>query len=236
MKPFMLFMGLLLSVFGSASLAQDAYSAMAQRNIAKCRLAVKSAPNNAQAQQSLAAALNTSNYKQVGNAVYCNPALPIVQDEAIAHLKRAIALQPNHYDWQADLGLYLNNRGRYQEAIPHLKKSLHLLGTVKPFLVGHGGEPSVMHRAESAYSAHSLLGDAFNKTGRYAEAEAEYRRALLFDPGDAWLLLGLGNALHGEGKRAQSRAAWQKIISLNSKPTFYTKQARAKLAKYPSLP
>ncbi len=235
MRTYILQAILLISMLGPASLAQNAYNDMMHRNIAKCRLAVQREPNNAQAQQSLANALYCINYKQVGNAVYCDPAPPAVQNEAIAHMRKAIALQPNHYDWQSTLGVYLSNRGRYGEAIPHLKKSLHLLGPVKPFNVRQGGPSDIMQIAEGAFAGHRLLGDALVKLGRYKEAEAQYRQALQFDPDADWVLLGFGNALNGEGLRAQARAAWQKIISLNPKPTYYSKQARLMLSKYPQL-
>ncbi len=113
--------GLLLSVSASASLALDSYGTMTQRNVAKYRLAVQKNPNDAQAQERLAYFLYCTNYKQVGNAIHCDPAPLVVQDEALGHLERAIALQPNHYDWQSTLGMYLSNRSRYAEALPHLK-------------------------------------------------------------------------------------------------------------------
>ena len=221
-----------LLMSGSALLAQDSYNEMMHRNVAKYRLAVQQEPNNAQAQEHLATALYTSNYRQLGNAVHCDPASPAVQDEAIAHLRTAIMLQPNHYEWQSDLGLYVYNKGRYPEAILALRKSLHLLGPVRPFLFGDGSEPT-FHQAESAFSAHSLLGDALSKTRHYAEAEAEYHRAMLFGPGGERLLLNLGLAENGQGNRSQARAVWQEVILLSPRPTYYGNKARLMLSKYP---
>jgi tetratricopeptide (TPR) repeat protein len=235
MKTYILFASLLLSVSESALLAQS-YNDMRHSSVAKYRLAVQREPNNAQAQEHLATALYESNYKQMGNVVYTDQALPAVQEEAIAHLEKAVTLQPNHYDWQSTLGMYLSNRGRYEESIPHLKQSLHLLGPVKPFNVRQGGPSDLMQVAQSAFGSHYLLGDTLVKLGRHKEAEAQYRQALQFDPKADWVLLGMGNALIGEGKRAQARAAWQKIVSLNPKPTYYRRKAQLMLTKYPPLP
>lgn len=231
MKCYMLLASLLLSVSVSASLAQS-YNDMMHRNVAKYRLAVQRESNNAQAQEHLATALYESNYKQVGNVVHCDPTSPAVQDEAIAHLEKAVALQPNHYDWQSTLGMYLSNRGRYGKAIPHLKKSLHLLGPVKPFNVQQGGPSNVMQIAQNAFSSRYIFGNVLVKLGRNKEAESQYRQALQFDPDADWVLLGMGNALIGEGKQAQARAVWQRMLSLNSKPTYYSKKARLMLTKY----
>ena len=118
------------------------------------------------------------------------------------------------------------------EAIPHLKTSL--LGLVKPFPIRRGGPSDQMQVAQSTFSSHYLLGDALVKLGAYQEAEAQYDQALRFDPSADWVLLGFGNALNGGGQRLQARAAWQKIISHSPRPTFYTRQAHIKLAKYPA--
>lgn len=226
--------GLFLCMSGSALLAQDHYNDMMHSNIAKYRFAVQSRPNDAVAQEHLAEALYDINYRQVGNVVYTDVAPLATQDEAITHLKTAVALQPNHYSWQQTLGMYLSNRGRNQEAIPHLRQSLHMLGLVKPFNVRRGGPSNVMQIAQSAFSSHYLLGDALVKLGLYREAEAQYNQALLFDPDADWVLLGVGNALNSQGKRLQARAAWRKIMSHSPRPTFYTRQAHIRLAKYPA--
>jgi tetratricopeptide (TPR) repeat protein len=227
--------GVLLSMYGSAALAQS-YNDMRHISVTERRMAAQKQPYDAQAQQKLAEALYSIEYKQVGNVVRCDVAPSAIQDEAIAHLSKAVLLSPNHYDWQSTLGMYLINRERYQEAILHLKQSLHLLGPVKPFNVRQGGPSNVMQIAQSAFSSHSILGDSLVKIGRYEEAEFHYRRALQFDPDADWVLLGIGNAMNGEGKRFQARAAWQKIISHSPSQTFYTKQARLKLEKYPAAP
>ena len=236
MKTYAIFAGLILFLLAPKLSAQDHYQEMIQGKIAECRKAVQQQPNNAQAQKELAYVLETSNYKQVGNVVYTNNAPASVQDEAIRHLTKAVSLEPNHYDWQSSLGLYLNNRGRYQEAIPHLKQSLYLLGLVKPISLSHGGWTDQTKHAESVWSTYGILGDALAKLGRYHEAAEYYQQALKFDSTSCWVLLGLGNALNGEGKRPQARDAWQKIVLLNPKPNFYFREARRKLALFPAVP
>ncbi len=90
-----------------------------------------------------------------------------------------------------------------------------------------------MQVAQSAFGSHYVLGNVLVKIGRPKEAETQYRQALQFDPDADWVLLGMGNSLNGEGKRAQARATWQKIITLNPKPTYYSRKARLMLSKYP---
>ena len=50
------------------------------------------------------------------------------------------------------------------------------------------------------YAARHWLGAALLEAGRYAEAEAEYRRELADHPHNVWSLTGLKAALDGQGK------------------------------------
>jgi tetratricopeptide (TPR) repeat protein len=238
MKLFVILSGFMLYASMTASLAQDNYSDMLRSNVAKYRLAVQKNPNDAQAQQSLALALSTSNYRfnKKANVVDANPASISVQEEALVHMQKAVMLQPNHYDWQSALGSDLSNQGRYAEAILHFKKCLHLIGPVKPSDVHPETDPKRYQMAEFAYAAHYSFGDALVKIGRNEEAIVQYHQAMRFYPNEVYVLLGFGNALNGIGDRTKARAVWQKMVALSPKPTYYSRQALVLLAKYPARP
>jgi beta-lactamase regulating signal transducer with metallopeptidase domain len=68
------------------------------------RQAVLLDTNNAQAQFWLANALYGVNNKRVGHTRNLHPAPPAMLDEAILHLRKAVALQPGNVDWLSALG------------------------------------------------------------------------------------------------------------------------------------
>jgi tetratricopeptide (TPR) repeat protein len=77
------------------------------------------------------------------------------------------------------------------------------------------------------------LGGVLLKTRRYQEAALHYQQALLFRPGTDWVLLGLGDALNGEGQRTEARQVWKKALAAATIPLdpYYQNQAQARLAK-----
>ena len=76
------------------------------------RKAVQTDPNNADAQFWLANSLHESKSKRFVTAkrdtTVIVPAPAAIQDEAILHLRRAVAQRPNDAQWHSALGTYLS--------------------------------------------------------------------------------------------------------------------------------
>jgi tetratricopeptide (TPR) repeat protein len=85
-------------------------------------------------------------------------------EEAILECQKAILADPDLGNPYNDIGVYLTERGRYDEAIPYL---LRAMGA---------------RRYEAIHYPHFNLGRAFEKKGRWPEAVQEYEEALRIDP------------------------------------------------------
>jgi hypothetical protein len=61
---------------------------------------------------------------------------------------------------------------------------------------------------------HFALGQAYEGAGRLAEASAEYRQAIVLEPGDARFQLALGEVLRSQGGMERAMAAYMQAIAL----------------------
>jgi len=79
--------------------------------------------------------------------------------EALEHLEKAVALNPDSVEYRFNLGYVLGLKGDFAGAIPHLEKAVRLSG---------GKE----------WQCLAMLGAAYSKTGRAADAVQSLRQAL----------------------------------------------------------
>jgi tetratricopeptide (TPR) repeat protein len=119
-------------------------------------------------------------------------------DQAIEHLRRAIALDDAVAHYHANLGEMLRLAGYRQEAITHGRRALAL----KP----------------DYPAAQSNLGIALFEDGRYEEALACYDRAIALDSKFAEAYSNRGNALRALKRFAEAEAAYRRALKL--KPDF----------------
>jgi len=161
-------------------------------------------------------------------------------EQAIQHFERALSLDPHCALALYDVGCYRMQRGEARESIPNFEAailysrskpltdhSLHNLGSA--FLVL--GDYSHAERAYSAVlqdNANSYLsligrGQAFYGDAKFAEAAADFTRALRLRP-DPKLFLWLGKALEGEQKFDQALAAY--TATLDADPASAEAKAR----------
>ncbi len=96
-------------------------------------------------------------------------------DEAIAHLTKAVEIQPGNFTNHASLGIALLKKGRRDEALAHLRASLALNPNQAPI--------------------YSSLGVALLEAGQPEESVAHLRKALEIDPKDGDAHYNLGNTL-----------------------------------------
>ncbi|HYU89672.1 MAG TPA: tetratricopeptide repeat protein [Gemmatimonadales bacterium] len=94
-------------------------------------------------------------------------------DEAIAECKRAIAVDPTFGNPYNDIGCYLIELGREDDAIPWLKRAIDA------------------PRYEARQFPHVNLARIYEKKGQVLDAVAEYGRALDKMPGYAPAVAGL---------------------------------------------
>ena len=98
-------------------------------------------------------------------------------EEAIAECKKAIRIDPDFGNPYNDIGSYLYDLGRLDEAIPWLRKA------------------TVAKRYCCYQYAHFNLGRVWLKKGRYEMAIQAFRRSLSYDPGYLPARLGLDYVL-----------------------------------------
>lgn len=106
-------------------------------------------------------------------------------DEAVAHLRKALAIYPEYLKARNDLGAYLLAQGKLEEASVELRRATEL-------------DPK-------SFNPHLNLGIILTQQQKFREAADVLDRALSLDPTSAAARLYVGVALFGlgEGERAE---------------------------------
>lgn len=124
-------------------------------------------------------------------------------DDAVNHLRRAVALAGDFTNARIALGVALQRQGKNTEAIANLQEAVN--------------------RAPDNHTAHRNLGACSLKAGRTVEAEEHLRRATLLEPKDQQAMFGLAEALVALGRSKDAHDAYKKTIDLDE----YSKIAKA---------
>ena len=120
-------------------------------------------------------------------------------DEAIAHLTKAVEIQPGNFTNHASLGISLLTKGRRDEALFHLRASLALNPNQAPI--------------------HSSLGVALLEAGQPEESVAHLRKALEIDPNDGDAHYNLGNTLMQMKQGREAVTEYEQAVKINPKDT-----------------
>lgn len=115
-------------------------------------------------------------------------------DEAIAALRRTVAVVPDFAEAHFTLGSLLATRGALDEAIGCFRRTIEL-------------DPGKV-------DAHYNLGLALEKLGKPAEAEPHFRRALALDSRKAAAHGGLAAALREQGRLDEAEASYRAALAL----------------------
>ena len=115
-------------------------------------------------------------------------------DEAIAHHRRAIALNPNAVDAHINLGHVLRGQGKFDDARISLLKALTL-------------------RPDSA-AALNNLGSVLEDQGKLEEAVTHFRRAIAVLPTYVEAHNNLGNVLRKQAKYTEARQSYDQALAL----------------------
>lgn len=148
---------------------------------------------------------------------------------AIDHLRRAVALGPDHPIYRANLAEMLRLIGRTEEAISEGRAALALKPDYPEALsnlgIAHYERKEYLEAADCQRRAialnpgfargHSNLGNALYAIKEFDEAAAAYRRAIAIDPGfaDAWA--NLGTTLHHAGQFDEAMPALRRALALD---------------------
>jgi tetratricopeptide (TPR) repeat protein/tRNA A-37 threonylcarbamoyl transferase component Bud32 len=122
-------------------------------------------------------------------------------DEAEGIFRDLVARRPEMVRHLACLGVYLNERGRADEAGPFLERAVA------------AGRKAVEHDPKSAVD-HFSLGNALQCHGKLDEAITSYRKAISLDPTSVTAFNNLGSALRKAGQIDEAIASDRKAIEL----------------------
>jgi len=136
------------------------------------------------------------------------------KEEAVQEFRNSLRLNPYEFHVHWDLGKLYWELGKpeeaekeYREAIrlkPNEIKSPYLLQeSLVTALMVQGKYTEAEQEARSIpedRGPHFYLGRIFDKQGKFAEAEKEYREAIKLNPDDYWIYGDLGIVLAREGK------------------------------------
>lgn len=116
-------------------------------------------------------------------------------------LTRAVELNGESVKIRTNLGRVLLERGRAQEALPHLEQAIEL--------------------APESHEVWRVLGNVYSEMGRSDDAIAAYREALLLNDEDAWTMNNYGLVLIRAGRFEDALPPLARAVELNpGSPVF----------------
>ncbi len=147
--------------------------------------------------------------------------------------RHIIALNPQAAYAHYNLGSFLHEQGRYEEAETHLRRAIALDPGTKPrysylgeTLYGQGRYAEAVDAYRVAIEqrpddvpAHVNLGEALNKLGRFEEAETRLRRAIALNPQAPSAHLNLGLALYEQARYEEALDATR--VAIEQDPNFF---------------
>src|SRR5439155_10799 len=145
------------------------------------------------------------------------------QDQALAQLDRALALNPHYVEALVHRAIVLNELGRETEADAAFRRAAQV-----------GGEPRqgfAAHVAAKLANQHAALGDAYLGAGGLTQAIAEYHQALALGPAFHDLRYKLGRMLLEAGRALDAREHFEIIV--RARPTYLDAAAMLGLKAHP---
>jgi tetratricopeptide (TPR) repeat protein len=127
--------------------------------------------------------------------------------EAVAHMDRAIGLDPSRESNYLDVGIMLLHDNRYNGALVAARKAVEV--------------------APHSYKAYRFLGLAQYKLGELKAAEKTYAHAVELNPSDRQSLLGLASAQVDDGRIDEAETTFEKVITrFPEDPNLYLQYGR----------
>ena len=159
-------------------------------------------------------------------------------DEAVAHYKQAVKLNPEDEDGHYNLALALAKQGKREEAEAEYLEALRIYpdyaeahNNLGNLLVADGrSEEAIAHFKEAVNlspdnaSAHNNLGNAFARQGKVADAISCFREALSLKPDYLEARYNLGSAYLAQKRTDEAISEFTDI--LRRRPDFVPAQRR----------
>lgn len=151
---------------------------------------------------------------------------------AVELIRRAAALQPKNWAFQANLAMALTGQGALDEALSAFERAARLKPDEPQFQMGianclalsgrHAVAEAQLRRITQRFPGYALawfnLGNAVRDQGRLPEAGECYRRAIALDPLSFEAHNNLGSALHSMQRFEEAESAYRDSLRLN--PAF----------------
>lgn len=149
-------------------------------------------------------------------------------DEAIAHYKKAIALQPEDEYGHNLLGSALLDKGQIDDALPYLQRAVELQPDHAQLLFNFGAALMQKGRLDEAIrqfqraveekpdytEARNSLGLAFFQKQQWGEALTQFEMAVKSQPLDAQARTNLATALYQSGRLGEAIVQFQKALEI----------------------
>lgn len=123
-------------------------------------------------------------------------------EEAAAHYREAIRLEPRHIRAHFNLGNLRFQQGRYAEAIPPFEQALRL-------------DPDDEQTRRVLATTHFNIANSLWRQANRDEAVREYRAAIRYRPEDAGFERALGMVLLEQGRHEEAAAALVRSVELD---------------------
>jgi protein O-mannosyl-transferase len=150
-------------------------------------------------------------------------------EEAIAHYRKALELNPDYADVHNNLAILLVERGRIDEAMAHYRKALKLdpdhtkaYNNIGVLLKGMGRTDEAMAYFQKVVEIDPEDGDVYyniggllEDMGRTDEALVQYRKSLGLNPNHVETLYNLGLLLTRMGRIDEAIVHYRKVVELN---------------------
>ena len=102
-------------------------------------------------------------------------------EEAVTHYAEAVELRPDAVDWRTDLGLFLAQAGRHEEAIEQYRRAIQTIVSE----VADAGESAPAGGVDGHplfAKLHFILGTSLRDLARIEEAASAFRETLRVEP------------------------------------------------------
>lgn len=132
------------------------------------------------------------------------------EDEAVGHLRAALAIKPNDLLAMLNLGTYEHGHGNLPSAMERYR-----------YVASHAADNDL--RA----NAYANLGSAYRQVGDYENARRCYQEALQLMPGRPLAIVGLGLVAEHEGNFAEAARQFASAMAIQPTAVGYVLLARA---------
>lgn len=151
-------------------------------------------------------------------------------DEAIASFQKALQLDPSLSSVHYNLGAAYERKENYAKAREHFQEAIKLKPDFGEAYLSIGNSYLAERKFDApaiealikatellpqSYNAFYNLGVCYSNTGKYAEAEAAYRKAIGVNPAEPVAHYQLAMALLGQSKNPEAKAEFLKYLELN---------------------